>query len=59
MATATAIMTNATAMKGPELGEWAEYPPLVRRLSGVISEEDIKKLSLKDERIRYILKENA
>ena len=58
MATATAIMTNATATAVKNLDELVEYPPLVRRLSGVISEEDIKELSLKDERVRYILKEN-
>ena len=34
------------------------YPLLVRDLSGIISENDIKKLSFKDERVRYILKEN-
>jgi hypothetical protein len=34
------------------------YPSLVKSLSGVISENDIKTLSFKDERVRYILKEN-
>jgi hypothetical protein len=58
MATATAIITNATATAVKNLDELMEYPPLVRGLSGVISEEDIKELSLKDERVRYILKEN-
>ncbi|MDR2580500.1 MAG: hypothetical protein LBC85_05845 [Fibromonadaceae bacterium] len=32
------------------------YPLLVKDLSGVISENDIKRLSFKDERARYILK---
>jgi hypothetical protein len=34
-----------------------KYPPLIKRLSGVISENDLKKLSKEDERIKYILRE--
>jgi hypothetical protein len=35
-----------------------KYPPLIRKLSGVISEEDLNRLSEKDERVRYILSED-
>ena len=35
-----------------------KYPPLVEKLSGVISEGDLKKLAKKDERTRYILRED-
>jgi hypothetical protein len=34
-----------------------EYPPLIKRLSGVISENDLKKLSKEDDRVKYILRE--
>jgi hypothetical protein len=34
-----------------------EYPPLVKKLSGIISENDLKKLSKDDDRIKYILGE--
>jgi hypothetical protein len=34
-----------------------EYPPLVKKLSGIISEHDLKKLSKDDDRIKYILGE--
>jgi hypothetical protein len=34
-----------------------EYPPLVQKLSGIISENDLKKLSKNDERGAYILRE--
>jgi hypothetical protein len=33
-----------------------EYPPLIRKLSGVISENDLNKLSEKDDRVKYILR---
>jgi hypothetical protein len=33
-----------------------EYPPLVKKLSGIISENDLKKLSKDDDRIKYILR---
>jgi hypothetical protein len=36
-----------------------EYPPLIKKLSGVISEKDLKKLSNDDERVKYILGEEA
>jgi hypothetical protein len=32
-----------------------EYPPLVKKLSGIISENDLRKLSKDDDRIKYIL----
>jgi hypothetical protein len=35
-----------------------KYPPLIEKLSGVISEKDLKKLAKDDERARYILREN-
>jgi hypothetical protein len=35
-----------------------KYPPLIEKLSGVISEGDLKKLSLADERARHILRED-
>ena len=35
-----------------------KYPPLIEKLSGVISEKDLKKISQEDEKARYILKEN-
>jgi hypothetical protein len=34
-----------------------EYPPLIKKLSGIISENDLKKLSKYDDRVKYILKE--
>ncbi|MFP3091123.1 DUF6364 family protein [Treponema sp. TIM-1] len=36
-----------------------EYPPLVKKLSGIISENDLKKLSKDDDRVKYILGEKA
>jgi hypothetical protein len=36
-----------------------EYPPLVKKLSGIISEKDLKRLSKDDERSKYILREEA
>jgi uncharacterized protein YfdQ (DUF2303 family) len=35
-----------------------EYPPIVKRLSGIISNKDLKELSKKDDRVKYILREN-
>ena len=35
-----------------------EYPILVKKLSGVISEKDLNKLSRKDEKARHILRED-
>jgi len=32
-----------------------KYPSLVEKLSGVISENDLEKLSREDEKVRYIL----
>jgi hypothetical protein len=32
-----------------------EYPPLIKKLSGVISEDDLKKLSKGDDRVKYII----
>ena len=34
-----------------------KYPLLIQRLSGIISEDDLKELARTDERTRYILKE--
>jgi hypothetical protein len=36
-----------------------EYPPLVKKLSGIISENDLSKLSQDDERVKYILGEEV
>jgi hypothetical protein len=36
-----------------------EYPPLIKKLSGIISEDDLKKLSKYDDRVKYILREKA
>jgi hypothetical protein len=36
-----------------------EYPPLIKKLSGIISEEDLKKLSKQDDKVKYILKEEV
>jgi hypothetical protein len=33
-----------------------EYPLLIKRLSGVISENDLRKLSKEDDRVKYILR---
>jgi hypothetical protein len=33
-----------------------EYPPLIKKLSGVISENDLNTLSETDDRIKYILR---
>ena len=35
-----------------------KYPLLVRKLSGVIAEKDLKQLSRDDEKSRYILRES-
>jgi hypothetical protein len=35
------------------------YPPLIKKLSGVISENDLKKLSKDDDRVKYILREKT
>ena len=32
-----------------------KYPSIVEKLSGVISEKDLERLSLEDEKVRYIL----
>jgi hypothetical protein len=34
-----------------------EYPSLIKKLSGIISEDDLKKLSNDDDRVKYILRE--
>jgi hypothetical protein len=31
-----------------------EYPPLIKKLSGIISENDLKKLSKNDNKVKYI-----
>jgi hypothetical protein len=36
-----------------------EYPPLIKKLSGIISENDLKKLSKYDDRVKYILRDNV
>jgi hypothetical protein len=36
-----------------------EYPPLIKKLSGIISENDLKKISNDDDRVKYILREKA
>jgi hypothetical protein len=36
-----------------------EYPPLIKKLSGIISENDLKKLSKYDDRVKYILRAKA
>jgi hypothetical protein len=36
-----------------------EYPPLIKKLSGIISEKDLKRISKDDERVKYILREEA
>jgi hypothetical protein len=36
-----------------------EYPPLIKKLSGIISENDLKKLSKNDDRVKYILREKV
>jgi len=33
-----------------------KYPPLIEKLSRIISEKDLKKISKEDERVRYILR---
>jgi hypothetical protein len=35
-----------------------KYPPLIEKLSGVISEKDLKKLTNEDDRARHILRED-
>ncbi|MCL2834003.1 MAG: DUF6364 family protein [Treponema sp.] len=37
---------------------YKKYPPLVENLSGVISEDDLMKLSREDEKARYILRKD-
>lgn len=39
------------ANKAPE-----RYPPLIRNLSGIVSEKDLEYLSQEDEKARYILR---
>jgi hypothetical protein len=36
--------------------QFQKYPPLIEELSGVISENDLKKLTQEDEKSRYILR---
>jgi hypothetical protein len=36
-----------------------EYPPLIKKLSGIISENDLAELSEEDDRVRYILRKKA
>jgi hypothetical protein len=36
-----------------------EYPPLIKKLTGIISENDLKKLFKYDDRAKYILGEKA
>jgi hypothetical protein len=33
-----------------------KYPPLIEKLSGIISEDDLKRLAQEDEKASYILK---
>jgi hypothetical protein len=35
-----------------------EYPPIIKKLSGVISEQDLMNLSATDDRVKHILKED-
>ena len=42
----------------PESNAHQKYPPLIEKLRGVISEKDLKKMSVEDEKVRYILKED-
>jgi hypothetical protein len=35
-----------------------KYPPLIQRLSGIVSEDDLNELARTDERTRYILRED-
>ena len=34
-----------------------KYPPLIEKLSGIISEEDLKRVSREDERVHYTLRD--
>jgi hypothetical protein len=36
-----------------------EYPPLIKKLTGIISENDLKRLSKYDDRAKYILREKV
>jgi hypothetical protein len=36
-----------------------EYPPLIKKLSGIISENDLHKLAKDDDRVKYIVREKA
>jgi len=36
-----------------------KYPPLIKKLSGVISEADLEKISLEDDKARYILRKDG
>jgi hypothetical protein len=36
-----------------------EYPPLIKKLSGIISENDLKRLAQDDDKVKYILREKA
>jgi hypothetical protein len=42
-----------------ETAQGEDYPPLIKKLSGVLSENDLKKLSKEDDRVKYILRGNA
>jgi hypothetical protein len=35
-----------------------KYPPLIEKLSGFVSEEDLEKISRNDKKARYILKKD-
>jgi hypothetical protein len=41
-----------------ESAQREKYPSLIRKLSGVISEEDLDRLSERDARVRYILRKD-
>ena len=36
-----------------------EYPPLIKKLSGIISEDDLRKISKHDDKVKYILREES
>ena len=36
----------------------SKRPPLIKKLSGIISEKDLEKISQEDERVRYILRKD-
>ena len=50
------IVENYFRNLSPEQNVSKKHSPIVEKLSGVLSEDDLVKIALEDERARYILR---